>query len=401
MTWKKFVSVLIGLLLLGMTVGASSVSATESEASVTVILVSDNMADSGIARLLANATGGVVVTTPWGIYDPNVTAEILSYAPDRVIIIGGPMAVVEQYVSDLEGYNITVYRWGGMNRYETNLIALQMAKKMGLIKEENVTVIAPGKDTVAIEQAIKLALQNGGVVVYVNKTVLIDKVNKTVSLKKIIVVHTPVTEKIAKGIMKKLARANAPVTNVTVNVNVSVQCMERAIQLRINRILKIANLTNSSELVELANNLTLELQKVNELIQEGNVTEAYKKLLWLQVRTQFALKKANFIMAKEMGTGKVGILVKLWRIEAELQILQRIGINVSEYNQTLLEIEGYIKAGNYGEAMKLLNQLEKEIRALYKENRTALRQYMRSHKGKDNHRGWWQNSGNQTIVGKP
>ncbi|AMQ18345.1 cell wall-binding repeat-containing protein [Thermococcus peptonophilus] len=401
MVWKKLATVFMVVMLLAITMGTGSVSAAESEGSVTVILVSDNTADSGIAKLLANVTGGVVVTTPWGVYEPNVTAEILSYAPDQVIIIGGPMAVVNQYVSDLESYNITVYRWGGMNRYETNLIALQMAKKLGLIKEENVTVIAPGNDTAAIEEAIKLALQNGGIVVYINKTVSIDKVNKTVSLKKIIVVHTPVTEKIAEGVMKKLVRANAPVTNVTVNVNVKIQRMERAIQLRINRILKIANLTNSSELVELANNLTLELQEVNKLIQEGNVTEAYKKLLWLQVRTQFALKKANFVMAKETGAGKVGVIVKLWKVKAELQILQRIGINVTEYNQTLVEIESYIKAGNYGEAMKLLNQLEKEIRSLYKENRVALRQYMRMHRGKGNHNGRWQNGGNQTSVGKP
>jgi putative cell wall-binding protein len=272
MEWKKTATLILGLLLIGMTIGAGSVSATSGEATVTVILVSDNTADSGVAKLLANATGGIIVTTPWGVYDPNVTAEILGYAPDQVIIIGGPMAVVEQYVTDLEGYNITVYRWGGMNRYETNLIALQMAEGKGLLKKNNVTVFAPGNDTAAIEQAVEIALKEGGVVIYVNKTVSIDKINKTVSIKKVIVVHSPVTKGIAKGVMKKLFSLNATAVDVTVNVNSTVQFIEKVVQLRIDRIRDIANLTNSSELSKLADNLTAQLQQVNELIQAGNVT---------------------------------------------------------------------------------------------------------------------------------
>ncbi|NJE79723.1 cell wall-binding repeat 2 family protein, partial [Thermococcus sp. GR5] len=77
--------------------------------------------------------GAVVVMTTWGVYDPNVTAEIMSYAPDEVIIIGGPEAVVEEYVNDLQELGITVERWGGQNRYETNLMVMTQAQiKFGL-----------------------------------------------------------------------------------------------------------------------------------------------------------------------------------------------------------------------------------------------------------------------------
>ncbi|NJE78617.1 hypothetical protein E3E33_06600, partial [Thermococcus sp. GR5] len=96
MRWKKAIALFLGLMLITTTLSFGRVSAEET--SVTVILVSDNEADCALARYLANVTGAVVVMTTWGVYDPNVTAEIMSYAPDEVIIIGGPEAVVEEYV---------------------------------------------------------------------------------------------------------------------------------------------------------------------------------------------------------------------------------------------------------------------------------------------------------------
>ena len=396
MMWRKWVAAVIGLLLLGMTLSATGVTATSSETqeTVTVILVSDNTADSGVAKLLANATGGVIVTTPWGVYEPNVTAEILGYAPDQVIIIGGPMAVVDQYVTDLEGYNITVYRWGGMNRYETNLIALEMAKGRGLLKKENVTVFAPGNDSVAIQKAVEIALQKGGVVVYINKTVSIEKLNKTVNIRKAIVVNTPVSRGVAKSLMKWLFRHNASAVDITVNVTDQVQFLEKLIQLRIERIEEIANMTNSTELLSLAQNLSAGLDEVNELLRAGNTTGAYRKLLLLQVRSQFVLKRAHLVLLREMAHGKVGIMMKLMKLRAELEILQKAGINVTAYNQTLTEIEEYLKKGNDGMALKLLTQLENQLRELYKERRAVLRKYMWKR-----HRDWMYGPcwiGNQT-----
>ncbi|WP_297497230.1 cell wall-binding repeat 2 family protein [Thermococcus sp.] len=404
MVWKKWVATVIGLLLIGMAFGAAGVSAasTGSQKAVTVILVSDNTADSGVAKLLANATGGVIVTTPWGIYEPNVTAEILSYAPDQVIIIGGPMAVVNQYVTDLQGYNITVYRWGGINRYETNLIALEMAKGKGLLKKDNVTVFAPGNDTVAIQEAVKIAIQKGGIVVYVNKTVSINKLNKTITIRKAIVVNTPVSKGLAKGLMKQLFRHNSSAVDITVNVTGQVQFLEKLIQLRIERIEEIANMTNSTELLSLAQNLSAGLDEVNKLLQAGNTTQAYKKLLWLQVRSQFVLKRTNFVLVKEMTHGKFGIMVRLMRLKAELEILQKAGVNVAPYNQMLTQAEEYFKKGNDGMALKLLTQLEKQLRELYKQNWAILREFMRKkHKGWMHGPRWGSNqTSNKTWSGK-
>ncbi|WP_297508947.1 cell wall-binding repeat 2 family protein [Thermococcus sp.] len=404
MMWRKWVAAFIGLLLLGMTLGATGVTATSSEAqeTVTVILVSDNMADSGVAKLLANATGGIIVTTPWGVYEPNVTAEILSYAPDQVIIIGGPMAVVDQYVTDLEGYNITVYRWGGMNRYETNLIALEMAKGRGLLKKENITVFAPGNDSVAIQKAVEIALQKGGVVVYVNKTVSIEKLNKTVTIRKAIIVNTPVSKGVAKRLMKGLFRHNASAVDITVNVTDQIQFLEKLIQLRIERIEEIANMTNSTELFSLAQNLSAGLNEVNELLQAGNTTQAYKKLLWLQVRSQFVLKRAHLVLFREMGHGKIGIMMKLMKLRAELEILQKAGVNVTAYNQTLTEIEEYLKKGNDGMALRLLTQLENQLRELYKGKRAVLRKHMWGrHRGRMHGPHWGGNqTSNETESGR-
>ncbi|HDZ35415.1 MAG TPA: hypothetical protein ENH81_00680, partial [Thermococcus sp.] len=119
MVWKKVIALLFGLMMVATTASFGHVSAADNSA--TVILVSDNEADCTLAEYLANVTGAIVVTTPWGVYDPSVTATVMSYGPDKVIIIGGPDAVVDMYLEDLQELNIPVERWWGKNRYETNL----------------------------------------------------------------------------------------------------------------------------------------------------------------------------------------------------------------------------------------------------------------------------------------
>ncbi|NJE07944.1 hypothetical protein E3E31_05315 [Thermococcus sp. M39] len=95
-----------------------------------VIFVSDNEADSILAESLANIIrADAVIKVPWGVYNPEYSAEALKYAPDKVIIIGGPTAVPIDYEKDFEEIEIPYERWYGKNRYETNLAVVQKLKE--------------------------------------------------------------------------------------------------------------------------------------------------------------------------------------------------------------------------------------------------------------------------------
>ena len=94
----KKLMVLLSLIALS----ASAVSATD------VVLVSDNCADQTVALEVANVLNATVVTTPWGIYNESVIDEIKSLNPDKVIVIGGNLAVVDDYIIALENEGLTV-----------------------------------------------------------------------------------------------------------------------------------------------------------------------------------------------------------------------------------------------------------------------------------------------------
>jgi len=248
MMGKKLVAVLFGLLMIGMAFGAGSAYA--GEATVTVILVSDNAADNAIAQYLANLTGAVVVTTTWGTYDPNVTAEILSYAPDQVIIIGGPDAVVSEYVTDLEEYNITVYRWWGANRYETDLAVMGNASKLFGIKF-NASVVVAGNDSLAVQTALRLAVQNRAMIIYVNQSTNVTKLMERFQVREMVMVQSKASEKVMEKVSRELKACNCTAKQVQANVTAEqVKMIMEQVRERLMAIEQIANTTNSTQLME-------------------------------------------------------------------------------------------------------------------------------------------------------
>ncbi len=101
------------------------VSASDSNL---VILVSDNEADYALASSVAALLGAKLVVAPWGSYNATVSAEVLTAQPSRVIIIGGPVAVVDEYAQDLKDFGIPYERWYGADRYGTNLAVVGYLK---------------------------------------------------------------------------------------------------------------------------------------------------------------------------------------------------------------------------------------------------------------------------------
>ena len=370
MIGRKLIAVLFGLLVIGMTASAGSAFA---EGTATVILVSDNAADKAIAEYLANLTGAIVVTTTWGVYDPNVTAEILSYAPDQVIIIGGPMAVVDEYVTDLEEYNITVYRWWGANRYETDLAVVCNASKLFGIKF-NASVVVAGNDSLAIQTALRLAAEKKAMIIYVNQSTNVSKLMERFQVREMVMVQSKASEKVMEKVEKELQKCNCRAERVQTNVTKEqVERILKHVQRRITKLQKIANMTNSTQLMEQVREMLQLMEKVNQSLQAGNVSEAYVLALQLQARSEFALKNAQveFKMAVK-SKEKLKLEIELEKLDAQVEVLEKAGVNVSVLKTIIDKIKEAIEAGNYSVAKVLLKKAKKALHELYREKKSEI-----------------------------
>jgi len=370
MIGRKLMATLFGLLVLAMPLATGQVSAASG---TTMILVSDNAADKAIAEYLANLTGAVVVTTTWGVYNPNVTAEILSYAPDQVIIIGGPDAVVEEYVTDLEEYNITVYRWFGQNRYETDLAVLGNASKLFGIKF-NATVVVAGNDSLAIQTALRLAVQNRAMILYVNQSTNVSRLMERFQIREMVMVQSRASEKVMEKVAKELKACNCTAKEVQANITKEqVERIMEQVRERLMAIEEIANVTNSTQLREQVREMLQLMEQVNQSLQAGNVTEAYQLALKLQVRSEFTLKNAHmeFKMAVK-SKEKLALEMELQKLEIQLKVLENAGINVSSVQTILDKVKEAIDAGNYSVARVLLKDAKKAIHELYRERKSAI-----------------------------
>ncbi|NJE02955.1 cell wall-binding repeat-containing protein [Thermococcus sp. MV11] len=370
MAWRKVIAVLFGLMMLAATVSLTGVRA--GEAAVTVILVSDNEADCALAEYLANLTGAVVVTTTWGTYDPNVTAEVMGYGPDRVIIIGGPEAVVEEYVSDLQDLNITVERWWGKNRYETNLAVFENASRLGL-RFENSVVMVPGNDTGAIREALREALRTRGIIVFANNTT--DPVRIMVRLgvgnANVTIIRSRVTERIAERIMLKL-ESRTKVRQVEVNVTPDMAL--EAINVSEARISTaeglLANVTLPEEkkiLAERMLNLSkAELERAKEAYEAGNYWRAYGQAIAAKAHAEVVIRiaskewevKLRFDPAMRAETF-------IYRVERQLAVMERAGIDVTGLKALLEQLKAAVENGDYDVVNSLMTQIRRELMEAY------------------------------------
>jgi putative cell wall-binding protein len=318
----------------------------------------------------------VVVTTTWGTYDPNVTAEILSYAPDQVIIIGGPAAVVDEYVTDLGSYNITVYRWWGANRYETDLAVLGNASKLFGIKF-NASVVVAGNDSLAIQTALKLALQNRAVIVYVNQSTNVSKLMEKFRVKEMVMVQSGVSEGVMKKVAEELKSCNCITKEVRANVTEEeVERLMEQVRERLMAIEEIANMTNSTQLKERVREMLQLMEQVNQSIQSGNYTGAYMLALKLQARTEFALKDAHVEMEMCMEKNRgLALEMELQKLQAQVQMLEKVGVDVSAITPVLEQIKEAIQKGDYTEAKLLIKEVKKLIEEAFRGSRDVIKRH--------------------------
>ncbi len=129
-----------------------------------VILVSDNVADYALAKIVEKKLGYEVVKTPWGKYEEEVLNKIINLNPSVVVIIGGPVAVPELYEKKLLELNITVKRIYGENRIET---AIKVAKFLNLTN----VVIVNGYDPLSIRKALDLAMREDCMLIFIKQEI--------------------------------------------------------------------------------------------------------------------------------------------------------------------------------------------------------------------------------------
>lgn len=101
-----------------------------AETGATIILVSDNYADCAVAEVLVEENEATIVKTSWGEFEQLVLDTIVDEAPDEVIIMGGTLAVVEDYETRLQEAGITFTRLWGHTRQQTSLAVFNHYRMM-------------------------------------------------------------------------------------------------------------------------------------------------------------------------------------------------------------------------------------------------------------------------------
>ena len=177
-------------------------------------------------------------------------------------------------------------------------------------------------------------------------------------------------EKVEKELQKCNCRAER------VQANVSREQVERIMEQVRERLIaveEIANMTNSTQLMEQVREMFQLMEKVNQSLQAGNVTEAYVLALRLQVRSEFALKNAymEFKMAVK-SREELKLRIELEKLEAQVAVLEKAGIDVSTVKTILDRVEEAIEAGNYSVAKVLLKEAKKALHELYREKKSVI-----------------------------
>ena len=400
--WKKLISVLLGLVLLSTTaaVSAASGSGGSTETSVTVILVSDNAADSALAHYIANLTGSVIVTTPWGIYDPNVTAEIAGYGPDLVIIIGGPDAVPQQYFSDIQNLGIPVKRWWGETRYGTNLAVINNATVVLGIKFSGSVIIVPGNDSAAIRVALQNAVKNMGIILLANDTTNITKVMRKIHVtpRNVTIIRSRIFGVHLNRLMKELKnRTTCSCTEL--NVNVTAQMALKAINASEERIgiakELLQNITQQNitlnpgqkriinKMISMAEN---ELEAAKEAYNQSYYGRAYGQAIAAGAHADVAIKLAShrWLDESERNPRLRGDMT-FWRVNATLRVLEKAGVNITLLKQLLKQLKEAIISGNRQQIENIIEQIHDILKQIYRQNRGMVRAHsfgMRHHHGR-------------------
>ncbi|GBF36393.1 cell wall-binding repeat-containing protein [Methanofervidicoccus abyssi] len=378
MMWKKILPIIFGLMMLAVPVTFKPVSAADT---TVVILVSDNEADCALANYLANLTANVVVVkTPWGIYDPNITAKIISYAPAEVIIIGGPVAVPDEYVEDLQNLGITVERWWGENRYETDLAVIKNATEKFQLQLQNRVILVAGTDLAGIEKALQLAIQKRAMIILVNQTTNITKIMDRLRIRteNFTIVETPVMNQTMLMIQKQLKEHLKECNCTKVQVNMTAERALEAIQMaeeKINAAKELAENATNPAIDNILTTAEKQLEDAKDAYNTGKYGLAYGLALAAKSKAEVVVRLAGEDIRKMiMNNTKMRLERELVRVEAQIRVMERLGVNMTTALQLMEQIKTAIRNGDYDTAQELMVKLKEEIRTSYMGSRDIIKE---------------------------
>jgi len=374
MVAKKVFALLFGALLL-----ASIIPLSEAQVSSIVILVSDNEADSALAEELAEVLNATVVVTTWGVYDPNVTAEIMEKTPDKVIIIGGPDAVPKDYETELDELGISYVRWYGNTRYETNLDVLRKAIQEYPELFDNVkVVIAHGRDIGAIKQARNIEGKKFILYVDNNITNTTEVIGVLLKTRNVIILKSQLMNRTAEQIRERI-RERVRDGNITEeNVTITPEMAWEAIQLAINRTETAKEMLDNLPIpaakiqIELAEE---KIQIANESYSQGNYEKAYGQAIAAKAHAETVIRLAGKEWQKFIhASPKFQLNREVQRLEIKLRVLEKAGIDVTQIKGKLEAAKAAIQAGDYDTARELIEDAKNMLREAFMQGRGKIKE---------------------------
>lgn len=241
-----------------------------------VILVSDNEADSTMAKLIGSSASIEVVSTPWGDFDQSVVDKIKALNPAKIYIIGGEVAVVGEYDTAL---NFTsVERIAGETREKTAANAIKHFKDA--LKGKRV-ILVYGYDGEGIRKAFEKAKREKSVVAFIKLDEIPDELEDAINATNATEVEldeSPNTEKVKiekEG--KKLRGFRLHSLNETEKAEKALEQINEAREEIAKAEAKIAemNVTNKTAIIVLLNNAKEHLAKAEAAYNESKYGEAF------------------------------------------------------------------------------------------------------------------------------
>nr|WP_157726708.1 cell wall-binding repeat-containing protein [Thermococcus sp. P6] len=365
--WKKGLAIVICLMF------AFIIPHGQAASERLTILVSDNEADETLAYSIADLLGATVIVSPWGSYDPNATARIIAHAPDEVIIIGGPVAVPEEYARDLEDFEIPYERWYGETRYETNLEVIKaLVEKFPEVSGEiRTAVVVNGRDVLAI-RAYRRALKTSGKPIIV----LTDRKKENVTVAALERLKSVSEVKYFQSSFGGRSAFSPKGKELSLWIRAHLQAREENVSVSpageevYSLLIEVQNRTDRAE--RLLDGLQIpgarvRLERARESLEEawdayrsGDYLRAYELALMAGSSADFVVSRAYSEMKTvHQGSLKALLELKINRLEAMVAVLKEKGYDVSGLEYLLSRARAALERGDYS---VLINDIMPEIR---------------------------------------
>ncbi|NJE04933.1 hypothetical protein E3E36_01950 [Thermococcus sp. M36] len=368
---RQIIPVIMMFILIAGSSPASLASASEGGQGI-AILVSDNGADMAVAQNVGELLGAEVFVSPWGMYSAEISAEILSSEPERVIIIGGPVAVPEEYTKDFSVFGISYERWYGETRYETNRAVMSALKEEfpSVFSGITTVVIANGRDILAIEDYMNryagksvLILTDAG-----REALTMQVLREFGSLSEVKYIETgsfPV-DKNGLGSWIRTHFGNVSFENVSPAPGpLEVYSLLTVVE---NRTRRAEGLLDGLQVPQAKKKLE-SARKAVELAWEkyrmGRYEEAYRLAVKAGTDSDFVIAAAyRELRTVYQGSLELRLRIELTNLEVMAGVLKRRGYDVSDIEALLDRARGALQEGDYS---TVLNDLLPRIRGMLAE----------------------------------